>query len=41
VEARPAENIERVARRLTGEALVREQVIPGMIEQIKRLIEGT
>jgi CRISPR-associated protein Cas1 len=37
---RPAENIERVARRLTGDALAREQVIPAMIERIKRLIEG-
>lgn len=41
VRDRPSENIERVTRRLTGEALAREQVIPAMIERIKRLIEGT
>ena len=41
VQARPAENIERVTRRLTGDALAREQVIPAMIERIKRLFEGT
>lgn len=37
---RPGENIERITRRLTGEALARERVIPGMIERIKHLIEG-
>lgn len=40
VRERPTENIERVTRRLTGETLAREQVIPAMIERIKRLIEG-
>lgn len=38
--AHPAENIERISRRLTGEALSRQQVIPAMIERIKALIEG-
>ena len=37
VDERPSENIERVTRRLTGQALVREQVIPAMIERIKLL----
>lgn len=37
---RPAENIERSTRRLTGRALQEEQVIPEMIERIKALIEG-
>lgn len=41
VEAKPAENIERVTRRLIGSALAREQVIPSMIERIKRLIDGS
>lgn len=40
VRERPDENIERVTRRLTGETLARSQVIPAMIERIKRLIEG-
>ena len=33
----PGENIERVSRRLTGEVLAQEQVIPSMIERIKSL----
>lgn len=37
---RPGENIERITRRLTGEALSRQSVIPDMIERIKRLMEG-
>ena len=37
VAERPGENIERVTRRLTGQALAREQVIPAMIERIKTL----
>lgn len=37
VAERPDMNIERVARRLTGEALVRGQVVPAMIERIKSL----
>lgn len=41
VRERPAENIERVTRRLTGETLAREQVIPSMIDRIKRLVEGS
>ncbi|MGM0584275.1 MAG: type I-E CRISPR-associated endonuclease Cas1e [Pseudomonadota bacterium] len=40
VENRPSLNIERTARRLTGEALSREKVIPSMIERIRALIEG-
>lgn len=40
VTARPSENIERVSRRLTGETLARDQIIPAMIERIKQLIEG-
>lgn len=40
VRERPSENIERVTRRLTGETLARDQVIPAMIERIKRLIEA-
>lgn len=40
VKENPSENIERVTRRLTGETLARDQVIPAMIERIKRLIEG-
>jgi CRISPR-associated protein Cas1 len=40
VEKRPALNIERTARRLTGDALSRENVIPSMIDRIKALIEG-
>ena len=38
---RPAENIERATRRLTGETLARDQVIPEMIERIKKLIGGS
>jgi len=37
---RPGENIERLARRLTGETIARKGVIPAMIERIKALIEG-
>lgn len=33
-------NLERLTRRLTGQALAREGVIPAMIERIKALIEG-
>ncbi|MCB1407575.1 MAG: type I-E CRISPR-associated endonuclease Cas1 [Rhodobacteraceae bacterium] len=40
VSDRPAENIERTTRRLTGAALSRQGVIPQMIERIKALIEG-
>ena len=36
---KPEIPVERIARRLTGEALAREGVIPSMIEQIKTLIE--
>ena len=39
VAQRPGENIERVTRRLTGETLVREQVIPAMIDRIKNLFD--
>ena len=39
VEERPRENIERVTRRMTGQALAQEQVIPLMIERIKSLFE--
>ena len=39
VAERPDENIERLTRRLTGEALAREHVIPAMIERIKALFE--
>ena len=38
VVQQPGENIERVTRRLTGRALAREQVIPGMIDRIKSLL---
>ncbi len=41
VAARPTDSIERATRRLTGQTLARDQVIPEMIERIKRLIEGT
>lgn len=41
VAAHPTENIERTTRRLTGQTLARDQIIPEMIERIKRLIEGT
>lgn len=37
VTEKPAENIERVTRRLTGQALAREGIIPSMIERIKTL----
>jgi CRISPR-associated protein Cas1 len=40
VAERPSENIERVARRMTGVALARQGVIPAMIERIKALIAG-
>ena len=39
VAERPDENVERVSRRMTGETLAREQVIPAMIERIKSLFE--
>lgn len=41
VAARPTDSIERATRRLTGQTLARDQIIPEMIERIKRLIEGT
>ncbi|MDG1117628.1 MAG: type I-E CRISPR-associated endonuclease Cas1e [Flavimaricola sp.] len=34
-------NIERVTRRLTGDTLGRDQVIPDMIDRIKKLIGGS
>ena len=37
---RPSENIERLARRMTGDVLARRKVIPEMISQIKTLIAG-
>ena len=37
VERRPAENIERVTRRMVAERLRRDAVIPGMIDRIKAL----
>ncbi len=37
-ERRPAESIERVTRRLTGERLRRDDVIPLLIERIKTLL---
>ena len=40
VSERPAENIERTTRRMTGKALSDEQVIPDMIDRIKALMEG-
>ncbi|ABV94953.1 cas1: CRISPR-associated protein Cas1 [Dinoroseobacter shibae DFL 12 = DSM 16493] len=36
---RPDMPVERIARRLTGETLAKEQVIPAMIDRIKTLIE--
>ncbi len=39
VAERPDENIERLTRRLTGETLAREHVIPAMIERIRSLFE--
>ncbi len=35
---RPADNIERITRRMTGAALANDQVIPKMIERIRDLI---
>ena len=40
VTEQPAQNIERVTRRLTGLALTQEQVIPSMIDRIKSLFTG-
>ncbi|WP_243651994.1 hypothetical protein [Primorskyibacter sedentarius] len=40
VTERPADNVERMTRRLTGTALAKEKVIPEMIERIKAIIEG-
>ncbi|WP_417723399.1 type I-E CRISPR-associated endonuclease Cas1e [Salipiger sp.] len=37
---RPDENVERLTRRMTGEALAKDGIIPAMIERIKALIEG-
>lgn len=39
VTKQPMENIERVTRRLVGQTLEREQVIPAMIHRIKSLFE--
>ena len=39
VTEHPTENIERVTRRLTGQALTQEQVIPSMIDRIKSLFD--
>ena len=39
VAERSDDNIERLTRRLTGEALARERVIPAMIDRIKFLFE--
>ena len=39
VAEQPAENIERVSRRFTGQALSREQVIPAMVDRIKSLFD--
>jgi CRISPR-associated protein Cas1 len=36
---RPDQPVERIARRLTGETLARDGVIPAMIERIKSLLE--
>ena len=38
--ARQGGNLERLARRLTGQTLARDGIIPAMIERIKALIEG-
>lgn len=38
-KARPADTLERICRRLVGETLSREGVIPDMIERIKHLLE--
>jgi len=40
VMAAPAENIERVTRRMTGRASSAEGLIPSMIERIKALVGG-
>ena len=40
VSERPFENIERTTRRMTGETLAREGVIPAMIDRIKSLFEA-
>ena len=37
VGQRPSENLERTVRRMTGQALARDQVIPAMIDRIKSL----
>ena len=37
VTEQPTENIERVTRRLTGQVMAQEQVIPSMIDRIKSL----
>lgn len=37
---RSGEGVERLTRRLTGQALARQGIIPAMIERIKALIEG-
>ena len=39
VAERPFDNIERTTRRMTGETLAREGVIPAMIDRIKSLFE--
>lgn len=39
VGAHPGANVERVARRMIGETLAREEIIPAMIERIKTLFE--
>ncbi|MDE0029941.1 MAG: type I-E CRISPR-associated endonuclease Cas1e [Deltaproteobacteria bacterium] len=39
VADRPFENIERTTRRMTGETLAREGIIPAMIDRIKTLFE--
>ncbi|HMQ93897.1 MAG TPA: hypothetical protein PKA33_13345 [Amaricoccus sp.] len=36
----PPENVERITRKLAGEALSRQGIIPAMIERIEALIEG-
>ena len=38
VDQHPSENIERITRRFTGQALARQQVIPVMIGRIKSLL---
>ena len=39
VGERPTADIERVTRRFLGQTLANEQVIPAMIERIKRLFD--